>query len=200
MMSLPELVDAPVKSHAGRTRLFTNADEFQAKINAYFNACDDEQRPYTMAGLARALGCSTATLRNYGGGEAGTLTNASFVVDRQFIDAVKEARQRVEQWTEERLYGKGHPAGPIFSLKNNFGWKDTQTVEVNARAVVLGVQLGDEQRRIIAEQLLSAANQALSPAPETLPALSPSSTIAVSDAQLEAKATPIAGVSPVDVA
>ena len=148
---------APIKT--GRPRKFTDADDLQQAIDAYFNAQDAAEKPYTMAGLARAVGCCTATLRNYS--ENGP-DRPEFIVDRAFMEAIKGARQRVEQWTEERLFS-AHAIGPIFSLKNNFGWKDVQIVEASVKAVVLGVDLTDEARLAMSELLLSAVQGRLSP-------------------------------------
>lgn len=115
------------KRPLGRPRKFTDAEEMQQAIDAYFSAQDAAGKPYTMAGLARALDCGTKTLRNYEDAEHAAV---------EFVQAVKRARQRVEEWTEERLFGKGHPAGPIFSLKNNFGWKDQQEVQHTHELIV----------------------------------------------------------------
>lgn len=114
----------------GRPRLFKDVDELQQAIDAYFVAQDEKQAPYTMAGLARALDCSTSTLRCY----ETERTNAG----PAFVATVKRARARVEEWTEARLYGRGHPAGPIFSLKNNFGWRDTQEIEHTYTLIAIG--------------------------------------------------------------
>ena len=117
----------------GRPRKFQSVEELQAGITAYFDTEAAAGRPFTMAGLARALDCSTSTLRNYENERA-----PQFIGSQGFIDAVKKARQRVEEWTEARLYAKGHPAGPIFSLKNNFGWKDVQEVEHTHTLIAIG--------------------------------------------------------------
>lgn len=107
----------------GRPKKWQSVEELETGIHAYFEACDIEKRPYTMAGLARALDCSRQTLINYEHADAA------------FMDTVKRARARVEQWVEESLWSKVHPAGPIFSLKNNFGWRDEQQVTVTHEAV-----------------------------------------------------------------
>jgi hypothetical protein len=45
-----------------------------------------------------------------------------------FVDTLKRARLRVENALEQRLYGNS-PAGAIFNLKNNFGWRDKQELD-----------------------------------------------------------------------
>jgi hypothetical protein len=172
---------------AGRPYKFSSAEDLQAGIDAYFAECDAQDRPYTMSGLARALGCASATIRNYQHEEW---------ADAAIVGAVKSARQRVEQWTEERLYGKGHPAGPIFSLKNNFGWKDTQEVAHTHTMIVIGAP-GARTPQLEPPVIVG---EVVSP-PTGMPiALSPAREAPVSDASGEAKAPPIEGVSPVSVA
>lgn len=155
----------------GRPLLFPDVDTLSQTIDAYFTQCDTDKRPYTMAGLARALGCSRQTLINYEGREG-------------YLDTIKNARLRVEQWVEESLWSKCHPAGPIFSLKNNFGWRDEQQVEHTHTLVAVGA--------VPAPRLSPVVNVPI--------ALSPAPNIAVSEDVIEAKATPIDGVSPVSVA
>lgn len=47
-----------------------------------------------------------------------------------YSEAIKRAKAKVEQWYVQRLaLGKCIPAGLIFILKNNFGWRDVQEFE-----------------------------------------------------------------------
>lgn len=73
-----------------------------------------------------ACGVSRQTLINY----------SKDPRDRRYFDAINMARQRVEEALELGLYTQKQVAGFIFSLKNNFGWKDTQEVE-HTHTVVL---------------------------------------------------------------
>lgn len=140
-------------AHAGgRPLKFKNAKELQEKIDAYFRDCDShveeiteyveardskgvlkkdknglnylvevthkvktKQRPYTITGLAVALGTNRSTLVNYEERE-------------EFFDTIKNAKEKIHNFTEERLYD-AHPAAVIFNLKNNYGWKDKTEVE-----------------------------------------------------------------------
>ncbi|BDF60171.1 hypothetical protein CE91St37_03210 [Christensenellaceae bacterium] len=70
-----------------------------------------------MSGLANGLDVDRKTLLNYGERE-------------EFFPTIKRARQKVEQWWEERL---ANPAatGAIFNLKNNFDWKDKTEQSIN---------------------------------------------------------------------
>lgn len=190
--------------HTGRPRKFQDIEAFQAAIDAYFKRQQRYGKPFTMHGLARALDCSRQTIINY----------EKYDDAIPFVDAIKSARERVAEWTEEGLWRKGqHPAGPIFSLKNNFGWQDVQSMQVNV-GVSIGLQASDEQRRAmvpvvivqqpaippsaesLAEMRHAHGTDSPSPVLELPSGLSPAPTIAASDVQTEAKATPTRGVSP----
>ena len=86
----------------------------QAIIDAYFAQCDDDNPPL-ISGLAYALDMNTESLRRYESNEV-------------FYATVKKAKQRVEMALEKRLHANA-PVGAIFSLKNNFGWKDKTETE-----------------------------------------------------------------------
>ena len=95
----------------GRPRSFKSVEEVEEKINAYFNYCEEKEKPYTMSGLAYYLGISRQTLVNYSNQD-------------QFFDTIKKARDKVQMQLEECLYRLGNNSGVIFNLKNNFDWKD----------------------------------------------------------------------------
>ena len=125
---------------AGRPPKYETPEEMQAIIELYFIACrvnqsedkglledlteeqlsiisDIEDIVPTISGLAYTLGMSTEALRNYEGKE-------------EFLATVKRAKQRVEISLEQRLAGNA-VTGSIFSLKNNFGWKDKSEKEIS---------------------------------------------------------------------
>ena len=96
----------------GRPRAFKSVEEVEEKINAYFNYCEEKEKPYTMSGLAYYLDISRQTLVNYSNQD-------------QFFDTIKKARDRVQMQLEENaLSNKANPTFTIFNLKNNFDWKD----------------------------------------------------------------------------
>jgi hypothetical protein len=114
-------------------------DEFADKIEQYFNWCDEQrtiiyndagqvvkviEKPYTVTGLCVYLGTTRETLREY--------------MDREeFVDAIKRAKARIENYVEEgSLTGRLNVIASIFNLKNNFGWKDKQEVEVSGSMVM----------------------------------------------------------------
>lgn len=95
----------------GRPRVFKSVEEVEEKINAYFNYCEEKEKPYTMSGLAYYLGIDRKTLLNYSKNE-------------EYFHAIKKARDKVQMQLEECLYRLGNNSGVIFNLKNNFDWKD----------------------------------------------------------------------------
>ena len=140
---------------AGRPPFFSSVEEMQEAIDKYFEECDGEivydpdglpmrnkygkiirdgRRPYSVTGLALALGFnSRQALLNYQGKE-------------EFHDTILRAKSRVERYAEERLYDKDGANGAKFSLANNFkGWTEKQTIEadVNNR-VNITVELVDD--------------------------------------------------------
>ena len=98
---------------------YKTAAELQTKIDAYFIACDAAEKPYTITGLALALGFSTRQ----------SLLNYENDKDLNMVDAVKKAKLRCQCYVEEFLFSGKNPAGPIFNLKNNYGWIDKQEVQ-----------------------------------------------------------------------
>lgn len=128
------------KHPGGRPPFYTSAEEMQERIDAYFTECDgkplldengipirnkygkiirDDRKPYTITGLALALGfTSRQALLNYEGKE-------------EFHDTIARAKSRVERYVEERLFDKDGNNGAKFSLMNNFkGWKEQQDVNM----------------------------------------------------------------------
>lgn len=93
----------------GRPPKFTSPEEFTAVAEEYFDKREAEDKPFTVNGLALALGMTRETLLRYG-------------EKPEFSDAVKAVRARLEEYWESRLAG-GNAAGTIFWLKNQ-GWSD----------------------------------------------------------------------------
>lgn len=102
----------------GRPPKYNNVEELQELIDEYFENCDLQDRPYTMAGLALALNLSRQGLLEY--------SNKT-----EYSDAINAAKLRCHRYSEEYLYSGKAAAGAIFSLKNNYGWKDKTEVETN---------------------------------------------------------------------
>ena len=106
------------------------ADDIENKVNDYFNYCNENSKPFTMSGLALFLDCSRMTLYQYEN-ELIKFNNISEEDKKRIIDTVKRAKRMVEAYQEEQLFIGKSPVGTIFSLKNNFNWKDTQEINNN---------------------------------------------------------------------
>lgn len=94
----------------------------------------------TITGLAVALGTTRETLMDYENGKHDgkdeSLSDEQIAENKQiddFSDTIKEAKLRIYEDTEQQLY-RGKPAGAIFSLKNNYGWRDEKEVKIGGKA------------------------------------------------------------------
>lgn len=127
----------PMGKHAGgRPPKYKKKEELQKKIDEYFESCfrpvtkivegkvmivtdsegtplKEQYRPFTVTGLAYALDMSRQDLLNYSKKE-------------EFFDTIKKAKNKIENYLEEKLITDGPGTGIIFNLKNNYGWKDKQ--------------------------------------------------------------------------
>lgn len=113
-----------------KVRLFETPEEIALYAEVYFAAQIAAQKPFTLPGLARALGFARRdTLRDY-------RTDDS---KKQFHDAMSAVCMRVEEWTAEMLYDKRvNVSGPIFALKNQ-GWQDEKDKRNNVTVKIEGV-------------------------------------------------------------
>lgn len=134
------------KHPGGRPLKYGTVEQLDQAIRGYFDSCDPhtarrivdcginesgetiwrerevmtEQKPYTMSGLARALGISRQTLLDYSERD-------------QFLDSLRAAKQRCEEYAESQLYGP-YSNGAKFNLTNNYNgkytpWTDKQSVD-----------------------------------------------------------------------
>ena len=124
-MTLPGIGGAPLKY---------TPEELGTQIVEYFKYVDEENKqrklrrfegeklkPYTVTGLCIFLDICRDTLIEYG-------------KRQEYADAVKKARQRVENYVEEGLLnGTINAIGGIFNLKNNFGWVDKIDISATAQ-------------------------------------------------------------------
>lgn len=128
------------ENKVGCPPMYKTPEEMQKVIDKYFEDCSGEyividgavavdkhgnpiktkERPLTITGLALALGFTTRqSLLNYEG-------------KPEFVDTIKRAKSKIEQYAEERLYDKDGVNGAKFNLSNNFkGWSEKQQIESN---------------------------------------------------------------------
>ena len=126
---------ASSKNKVGHPLKFKSVEELQKKIMEYFEWCDktvlrrvlnksgqtisETTKPYSITGLAFYLGTNRQTLINYEEKE-------------NYFDTIKNAKARIEASYEERaLINESNAVMSIFTLKNNFDWKDKQEFDGN---------------------------------------------------------------------
>ena len=128
-----------------RPRKIETAKDMERAIKRYFKSCEgkpllDEykrpvihkgipvvvgEHPPTVTGLARALGLgSRQSLLNYQGRE-------------EFADLIADAKARVMEYAEERLYDRDGARGAEFTLRFNFGWGAGEDRDKQAGGVVV---------------------------------------------------------------
>lgn len=101
----------------GRPPQYETPEEMEIVIEEYFKECDKKEKPYTITGLANSIGLTRQGLLNYQAKE-------------DFVDTVKRAKSKVEQYAEEHLFIGRNVTGAIFNLKNNHpNWIDHQVIE-----------------------------------------------------------------------
>jgi hypothetical protein len=137
---------------AGKPLKFT-LEDLRAKVNTYFDKCDNDKKPYSITGLALELETTRETLLDYENGnhfsyvDVDQLTPEEKVqyteeqlkdfqekkeLNERYSDTIKRAKLRCQNWVEEQaLIGKANPTFSIFNLKNNYGWKDKNETDLN---------------------------------------------------------------------
>lgn len=118
---------------SGRPLKYKSVKAMQEDIDKYFAECDENKRPYTVSGLAYALGTTRRTLLDYEEKD-------------EYSHTVKKAKAKIELFNEEMLYNKDvSTTGVIFNLKNNYGWKDKQEIEAEVTSAVnINIELSDD--------------------------------------------------------
>lgn len=152
----------------GRPLKFKSAAELQKKIDEYFASCwtykrdmfgnriVDKQdpkhskatpsyvmircKPYTVTGLAVYLDTTRETLMDYEKNRGG-----------KFSDAIKKAKLAIYADTEEALFTKGSATGAIFSLKNNYGWKDKKETDLTTKDQPISLLAGFAPDKLVVE-------------------------------------------------
>jgi hypothetical protein len=130
-------------------------EEMQRRADKYFEDCDGKPlldpdgqpmidkygnqilvgvKPYTITGLALALGFNSRS------------TFLDYQEKSRFSDTITRAKAKVEQYAEERLFDKDGANGAKFSLANNFKrWKEKQEIEGSLKnTVTINVELVDD--------------------------------------------------------
>lgn len=139
------LIMGRVNPTLGQKRNFETPDSLKLKCDEYFATClgpmldkngeiikgDNgkpilfQKKPFTLSGLALYLGISTEALKRY---SKGKFDEIPFDTDDRatFAEVLYQARQRIEEYAESRLYDKDGSFGAKFVLDNAFKWTTTK--------------------------------------------------------------------------
>lgn len=95
----------------------SNKKYYEPKKDYKGNIIKYQYKPFTITGLANALGMTRETLLRYGEQD-------------EFSDTIRKAKQKVEEYVEERLFDRDGVNGAKFNLINNFNnWSDKQKID-----------------------------------------------------------------------
>ena len=126
----------------GRPPKYSSVQQLQRLIDKYFRSCWTQKidmfgnfifekdkngkktnkkvmvqsRPYTVTGLALAIGTTRDVLIDYQKKD-------------EYSNTIKLAKAMCHDYAESQLFVGKNPTGAIFSLKNNYDWKDKSEVE-----------------------------------------------------------------------
>ena len=129
----------------GQMRKFMSPQHLQSMVDEYFASCNGplldrfgnlvydkngrlvktQVKPWTVSGLALYLGISTNSLREYRKGKIDSLLDEMKAETDDcltFSSVILKAKQKIESYSEMRLYDKEGQQGARFVLDNVFGW------------------------------------------------------------------------------
>jgi hypothetical protein len=100
------------------------------KRNAKGDLMYTQHEPYTISGLAYALGTSRTTLLEY---QKELKTSLDPEILKGCADAIKRAKQKIETYMEKYMFEGKNQTSAIFVAKNNFGWIDRSERDVTTK-------------------------------------------------------------------
>lgn len=106
-------------------RKFNDPEVLKQKIEEFFIECERNYKVPTITGLAVHLDTTRLTLLDY---ENEVIKRLPEDVKHEIANTIKRAKQRVQAEYEQALFDRGKTTGAIFTLKNNFNWKDKQEI------------------------------------------------------------------------
>lgn len=129
--------------YTGRPAKYENPEDMQKIIAEYFEECKTEGKYPTVSMMAFRLGMSRLDLINYENCfEKDRLKQYDDSVRLAFVNTIKAAKQYIEGCYEDKLINSPNsPIGTIFTLKNNYNWKDKQEIEQTNKTI--SVELED---------------------------------------------------------
>jgi len=131
-MAAPRNNKNAIGNHGGKPRKFETPEVLEAVIQDYFDSCyitkiDDNGdkyqqniKPLTVSGLAVFMGTNRQTLMTY---------QDNYGIE--YHDAISRAKAKIESFAAESLFTAKSAQGIMFSLKNNYDWRDKQEIDTN---------------------------------------------------------------------
>ena len=114
---------------AGRPKKWKSPKELQDQIDAFYEWCEANDKRITVSRLAWWLDVDRKSLIRYErADEFNWLSTVSEEERKEYSNTIKKAKRRIQAEYEELLYQKGSNTGAIFTLKNNYDWKDKQEI------------------------------------------------------------------------
>lgn len=144
----------PLAHYIGRHRRFETAEQMAEQIEKYFESCwgvaytnkgvivrDEngkplrvQKEPYTLSGLARFLGLNLTSLSRY------EFQAQVGVYPPEFAAVVRDAKLRIQEYAEKRLYDRDGASGARFVLEAGFGWmtkRESKEIDNNKKRIKL---------------------------------------------------------------
>ena len=120
---------------------FQDAKKLQKIIDEWFKECEEKNIIPTVTGLAVALDSNRQTIIDYQNycDSKNELKSLDESVKRQISDTIKRAKMKIEAGYEQQLLNAKNPAGAIFTLKNNYHWKDKQEIEQTNKTITVDI-------------------------------------------------------------
>lgn len=120
---------------------YSNASQMQKIIDKYFEECEENGEIPSVTGLGYTLDMSRQDLLNYENClENGRLKSLDDSAKAEIVCTIKRAKKFIESNYEKALFTNGKTIGAIFTLKNNYNWKDKQEIEQTNRTISIDVE------------------------------------------------------------
>ena len=131
----------------GRPNKFNDPKKLQKIIDEWFENCKETGEYPTVAGLAVLLNTSRKVLYEYQNfcDNDDKLKNLDESVKREISNVIKRAKAKIESSYVQQLFRTKNPAGVIFILKNDYGYKDKQEVEQTNRVIKVSIDDSDDE-------------------------------------------------------
>lgn len=115
---------------SGRKPLkWNNPQELEQHIQEYYTWAEENKKHVTVTGLAWWLDTDRISLLRYENNEEWNWLKSCSDEDRKsYSNTIKRAKRYIEMNYENSLFDKNGSKGAMFTLKNNYDWKDKQEI------------------------------------------------------------------------